>query len=128
MKQLTFLLFFLPLTAWSQEYRKCPSFNAEEKWVNEDAFAENQKDVRNLLEWLTLTPPAEQLVERSAASIFVLEWVTKHPSFKLNVQVGAYDEYLFTEDLTLAYLFGNILYALKHEGKLNLESQRLAGL
>jgi hypothetical protein len=28
----------------------------------------------------------------------------------------------------LGYLFGNILYALKHEGKIKSESQRMAGL
>ena len=128
MKKLIFLLSFMPLTLWSQEYRKCPSFNSEEKWENLDAFAENEKVVLNLLEWLTSTPPTEQLIERSRANIFVMEWVTKNPNFKVNVEVGPYSEYLFTEDLMLGYLFGNILYALRHEGKGKLESQRISGL
>jgi len=128
MKHLIFLLCFMPLTLWSQEYRKCPSFNTEEKWGNLDAFAENEKVVLNLLEWLTSTPPTEQLIERSAASIFVMEWVTKNPNFKVKVEVGPYSEYLFTEDLMLGYLFGNVLYALRHEGKGKPEAQRLSGL
>lgn len=128
MKQLIFLLLFLPLNLWGQEYRKCPSFNSAEKWENQNAFVENQKDVQNLLEWLIATPPAEQLIERSAASIFVMEWVTKHPNFTFNVEVGAYNEYLISEDLTLAYLFGNILYVLKHESKVKPDAQRIAGL
>jgi hypothetical protein len=128
MKQLIFMLLFLPLNLWCQEYRKCPNFNSEEKWEDQNAFVENQKDVLNLLEWLTSTPPAEQLVQRSAASIFVMEWMTKHPNFKVNVEVGAYAEYLISEDLTLAYLFGNILYVLKHESKVKPDAQRIAGL
>ena len=128
MKQLIFLLCFMPLTLWSQEYRKCPSFNSEEKWENLDAFAENEKVVLNLLEWLTSTPPTEQLIERSSASIFVMEWVTKNPNFKVNVEVGPYSEYFFTEDLMLGYLFGNVLFALKHESKVKPEVQRMAGL
>ena len=82
----------------------------------------------NLLEWLVSTPPTEQLIERSAASIFVMEWVTKHPALRVNVEVGPYNDYLISEDLMLGYLFGNILYALKHEGKIKSESQRMAGL
>lgn len=128
MKQLIFLLCFMPLTLWSQEYRKCPSFNSEEKWEKLEAFAENEKVVLNLLEWLTSTPPTEQLIERSSASIFVMEWVTKNPNFKVNVEVGPYSEFLFTEDLMLGYLFGNVLYALRLEGKGKPEAQRLSGL
>ena len=128
MKPLILLLLFAPLTLWCQEFRKCPSFNTEEKWENVNAFAENQKVVLNLLEWLTSTPPTEQLIERSSASIFVMEWVTKNPYFKVNVEVGPYSEYLVTEDLMLGYLFGNVMYALRHEGKGKPEAQRLAGL
>ena len=128
MKQLIFLLCFMPLTFWSQEYRKCPSFNSEEKWEKLEAFAENEKVVLNLLEWLTSTPPTEQLIDRSSANIFVMEWVTKNPNFKVNVEVGPYSEFLFTEDLMLGYLFGNVLYALRHEGKGKPEAQRLSGL
>ena len=128
MKQLIFLLCFMPLTFWSQEYRKCPSFNSEEKWEKLEAFAENEKVVLNLLEWLTSIPPTEQLIDRSSANIFVMEWVTKNPNFKVNVEVGPYSEFLFTEDLMLGYLFGNVLYALRHEGKGKPEAQRLSGL
>ena len=128
MKHLIFLLLFLPLTLWSQEFRKCPSFNAEERWEDPKAFYENEKVVLSLLEWLTSIPPTEQLIERSAASIYVMEWVTKHPMLRVNVEVGPYEEFLISEDLTLSYLFGSILYALKHEGKIKTEAQRIAGL
>ncbi len=128
MKHLIFLLLFMPLPLWSQEYRKCPSFNTKEKWESQYAFTENKQDVLNLLEWLTSTPATEQLVERSAASIFVLEWVTRNPDIIINVEVGPYSEYLFTEELMLGYLFGNILFALKHENKVKPDAQRIAGL
>ena len=128
MKSLMFLLLFAPMTIWSQEYRKCPSFNAAEKWEDPNSFAENEKTVLSLLEWLTSTPPTEQLIERSGAGIYVMEWVTKHPAVKINVEVGPYSEYLISEDLTLGYLFGNVLYALRHEGKVKTEAQRIAGL
>jgi hypothetical protein len=128
MKYLILLLLFLPLSLWSQEFRKCPSFNSEERWEDQKAFAENEKVVLSLLEWLTSIPPTEQLIERSAASIFVMEWVTKHPVLKVSVEVGPYEEFLISEDLTLSYLFGNILYAQKHEGKVKPNMQRIAGL
>jgi hypothetical protein len=57
-----------------------------------------------------------------------MEWVTKNPNLFVNVEVGPYNDYLITEDLMLAYLFGNINYALKHEGKVKQEAQRIAGL
>jgi len=128
MKILILSLFFLPLSLWAQEYRKCPSFNKEEKWESQESFVMNQKDVQNLLEWLCSTPPSEQLVERSTAGIFVMEWVTKNPSLRVNVEIGPYSNYLFNEDLMLGYLFGSISYALKHEEKVKPENQRIAGL
>lgn len=128
MKKVILILFILPFTSMAQEYRKCPSFNSEERWESIESFAEHRKNVENLIEWLISTPPTEQLVERSAASIFVMEWVTKNPNLFVNVEVGPYNDYLITEDLMLAYLFGNINYALKHEGKVKQEVQRVAGL
>jgi hypothetical protein len=128
MKRITLFFLLMPITLWSQEFRKCPSFNAKENWQEASSFEANEKTVVNLLEWLVSTPPTEQLIERSAASIFVMEWVTKHPALRVNVEVGPYNDYLISEDLMLGYLFGNILYALKHEGKIKSESQRMAGL
>lgn len=118
----------MPLSLMAQEYRKCPSFNTEEKWENLDSFEKNRKNIEDLLGWLVSTPPTEQLIERSAASIFVMEWVTKNPNLLVNVEVGPYNDYLITEDLMLSYLFGNINYALKHEGKIKQDAQRVAGL
>ena len=118
----------MPLSLMAQEYRKCPTFNTEEKWENLDSFEKNRDNIEELLAWLVLTPPTEQLIERSGASIFVMEWVTKNPNLLVNVEVGPYNDYLITEDLMLSYLFGNINYALKHEGKIKLELQRIAGL
>ena len=128
MKKIILILFILPFSLMAQEYRKCPSFNAEERWENLNSFAENRKSVEDLIEWLISTPATEQLIERSAASIFVMEWVTKNPNLLVNIEVGPYNDYLITEDLMLAYLFGNINYALKHEGKVKQEVQRVAGL
>jgi hypothetical protein len=128
MRILILSIFFLPFSLLAQEYRKCPSFNKEENWESQESFVKNQKDVQNLLEWLCSTPPSEQLVERSAAGIFVMEWVTKNPSIRVNVEIGPYSHYLFNEDLMLGYLFGSISYALKHEDKMKSENQRVAGL
>jgi len=128
MKHLILVLLFMPILVWSQEFRKCPSFNSEENWEDQKVFFESEKVVINLLEWLTSVPPTEQLIERSAASIYVMEWVSKHPVLKVNVEVGPYEEFLISEDLTLSYLFGNILFVLKHEGKIKTEAQRIAGL
>jgi hypothetical protein len=128
MRILILSLFFMPLSLLAQEYRKCPSFNRDEKWDSQESFVKNQKDVQLLLEWLCSTPPSEQLVERSAAGIFVMEWVTKNPSLRVNVEIGVYSNYLFNEDLMLGYLFGNILYEQKHEGKVKPNMQRVEGL
>lgn len=128
MKKIILILFILPISLMAQEYRKCPSLNTEERWESLESFAENRKNVENLIEWLISTPPTEQLIERSAASIFVMEWVTKNPKLLVNVEVGPYNDYLITEDLMLAYLFGSINYALKHEGRVKQEAQRIAGL
>ncbi len=128
MKRLTLFFLLMPIALWSQEFRKCPSFNAKANWQEASSFEANEKTVLNLLEWLVSTPPTEQLIERSAASIFVMEWVTKHPILVINVEVGPYNDYLISEDLMLGYLFGNILYAMKHEGKIKIDAQRMAGL
>ena len=128
MKKTILMLFILPFSTMAQEYRKCPPFNPSENWEAKESFMNNQKDVQNLLEWLISVPPTEQLIERSDASIFVMEWVTKNPSCVVNVEVGPYNEYFLSEDLMLAYLFGNINYALRHEGRVKQEMQRIAGL
>lgn len=128
MRKLFLILFFLPMCVFAQEYRKCPSFNSNETWENPESFETNKELIQDLIEWLLATPPSEQLVERSAASIFVMGWVTKNPNVLVNVAVGPYEEFLFTEDLLLAYLFGNINYSLKHQGREKPEAQRMAGL
>lgn len=128
MKKIILILFILPFSLMAQEYRKCPSFNADEHWETVESFVQNRNNVEELVGWLISTPPTEQLIERSAASIFVMEWVTKNPNLIVNVEVGPYNDYLINEDLMLAYLFGNINYALKHEGKVKQEVQRVAGL
>jgi hypothetical protein len=128
MRKIILILFAVPFSLMAQEYRKCPSFNSGVDWEIPDAFIQNQKDVQNLLEWLCSTPPSEQLVERSAASIFVMEWVTKNPFLFVRVDIGPYNDFLFTEDLMLGYLFGNINYVMKHEGKVKPDAQRVAGL
>jgi len=128
MKNITWFFLLLPVVLLSQEFRKCPSFDANENWLELKAFQANEKTVLNLLEWLVSTPPTEQLIERSSASIFAMEWVTKHPTLVVNVEVGPYNDYFISEDLMLGYLFGNILYSLKHEGKIKPEAQRIAGL
>jgi hypothetical protein len=128
MKRIMLFFLLMPFALWSQEFRKCPSFSLNENWEEVSAFEANEKTIVNLLEWLVSTPPTEQLLERSAASIFVMEWVTKHPVLHVNVEVGPYNDYLISEDLMLGYLFGNILYALKHQGKIKFEAQRIAGL
>jgi hypothetical protein len=128
MRVLILALLFLPFSAWTQEYRKCPNFNLEENWENSDSFVKNEKVIWNLLEWLNSTPPSEQLLERSAAGIFVMNWVTKNPNLLLQVEVGPYNDYLFNEDLMLGYLFGCIHYALKHTENAKSEAKRLAGL
>ena len=43
MRVLILALLFLPLSAWTQEYRKCPDFNLEENWENSDSFVKNEK-------------------------------------------------------------------------------------
>lgn len=128
MKCFFLILFLLPISLCAQEFRKCPSFDVNENWEKKESFEKNAEVVQTLLDWLISTPPTEQLIERSAASIFVMEWVTKNPNLLLNIEVGPYNDYLITEDLMLAYLFGNIHYALKHEGKVKPELQRVAGL
>ncbi len=128
MKKAILILFILPFSMLAQEYRKCPKFDANEDWEKVESFAQNRKNVEELVEWLIATPPTEQLIERSAASIFVMEWVTKNPNLRVDVEVGPYTDYLITEDLMLAYLFGNINYVLKHEGKVKKEAQRVSGL
>lgn len=128
MKKTILILFILPLSLLAQEYRKCPSFNNEEHWERPESFAANRKSIEDLVDWLISTPPTEQLIERSAASIFVMEWVTKNPNLLVHVEVGPYGDYLLSEDLMLAYLFGNINYALRHEGRVKQEMQRIAGL
>jgi len=128
MKKAILILFILPFSLKAQEYRKCPKFNADEHWEKAESFAANRENIEELVEWLIATPPTEQLIERSAASIFVMEWVTKNPNLLVNVEVGPYTDYLITEDLMLAYLFGNINYVLKHEGKVRKEAQRVSGL
>jgi hypothetical protein len=128
MKLAILVLCFLPFSLVAQEFRKCPAFNTGEKWEGVNSFEENRKNIEELLSWLISTPPTEQLIERSAASIFIMEWVTKNPNLLVNVEVGPYNDYFITEDLMLGYLFGNINYALKHEGKVKKEAQRIAGL
>mgnify|MGYP003337857306 CR=1 FL=1 len=128
MRRLFFLIWLFPFVVNAQEFRKCPAFDQEEKWETIESFRKNEADVVNLMEWIVATPPTEQLVERSAASIFVMEWATKNPNYTFKVELAPYQQLLINEDLMLAYVIGNIHYAVKHMNKLNADAQRLAGL
>lgn len=128
MRVILVLFFILPLTIFSQEFRKCPEFDSSEKWNTPESFFDKKKQVVAVLDWLLSTPPSEQLVERSATGIFVMEWITKNPTVFVNVELGPYEDLFFSEDLMLSYLCGNVLYVLKHEGRIKPEMQRLYGL
>lgn len=128
MRNFFLIILLIPFGLFAQEFRRCPSFDANETWESSESFVKNAEIIQDLMDWLINTPPSEQLVERSAANIFVMEWVTKNPNIQVQVEVGPYSEFLYTEDLLLAYLYGNINYKLKHEGKEKPEPQRVSGL
>ena len=120
------ILLFIVQSIFGQEFRDCPKFNEHIHWRSEETYRQQNDTARALLRWLCQTPFSDQVVVRSKASLFVMEWVAGHPDYTFKVE----EEYclgtrLFTEELYLAYLFGNIQSQLKKE---SFQSQPEAGL
>jgi len=120
------LLSFFAQSMFGQEFRVCPKFNEHIQWKSEETYRQQNDTARAVLRWLCQTPFSDQVVERSKASLFVMEWVAGHPDYKFKVdEEFCFGNRLFTEELYLAYLFGNIQSQLKKE---LFQSQPEAGL
>jgi hypothetical protein len=121
-----FLVICLINTVLGQEFRPCPKFNENIAWNSLESYRNQNDTAKVLLRWLCQTPFSDQVVERSKASLFVMQWAAGHPDFKFRIEEDlCLTQNLYTEELYLAYLFGNIQFQWKKE---SFQSQPLAGL
>jgi hypothetical protein len=120
------LFIFFVQGLFGQEFRVCPKFNAYIEWKSPVTYREQNDTARALLRWLCQTPFSDQVVERSKASLFVMQWAAGHPDYTFKVdEEFCFGPKLYTEELYLAYLFGNMQSQLK---KGSFQSQPEAGL
>lgn len=109
-----------------QEFRVCPKFNEKLQWNSFEIYRNQNDTARAVLRWLCQTPFSDQVIVRSKASLFVMEWAAGHPDYKFIInEEQCFGSKFFTEELYLAYLFGNIQSQLK---KSDFHSQPIDGL
>lgn len=108
------LLFLSFVFSSLAQFPHCPAFKSNE-WLTEADFNNSQDTVKQLVKWLNDTPISWEYEQRTKANLYVLQWMTSHPSkkWKWSSQCfGPLDDHL---ELMYAFLQASLYYSLTHE-------------
>jgi hypothetical protein len=90
-----------------------PLIPKENKWKSASAYKKETESIKRALRWLCCCPLQSEIVLRSQANAYVLEWLAGTPTISLNIEtkyltfLEEYPELLFT------FLHGAMLYCLE---------------
>lgn len=116
---LLLLLWVFPSMA---QFPHCPIFKTHD-WISEADYNVSQDTVKQLVKWLNETPISWEYEQRTKANLYVLQWMTSHPSKKWNWSsqcFGPLDDHL---ELMYAFLQASLYYSLTHENSSDLKRE-----
>lgn len=109
------IIFFLTLGFnTGAQFPHCPVFKPND-WKGEAAFANAQDTVKNLVRWLNDTPIAWEYEQRTKANLYVLNWMTAHPTKKWSWSTKCFGPLDDNVELMYAFIHASLYYCLTHE-------------
>lgn len=84
----------------------CPRLPDKYEWKTAREYKRDEDLVLRTLQWLNSTPMNEQLVVRSKANLFVMQWICGSPSLKMVIETGSLPFYEEFPDLLFPYIHG----------------------
>ena len=117
------LVFMLMLGGYVfAQYPHCPKFIVH-KWNSALDF-ENAKDsVKHLCKWLNETPFSWEYEQRTKANLYVLSWLTEHPTKKWNWNTACFGPLEDHLDLMYAFLHASLYYSLTRENASEIQRE-----
>ena len=112
--EIAVLVLILSSAKLSAQFADAPAFKLHE-WTSLNAFDAAQDTVQAVSKWLCETPISWQYERRSSANVYVLNWMTGHPSKKWELSTdcfGPLDDHL---ELLYSFLHANLYFTLVHE-------------
>jgi hypothetical protein len=91
---------------------KCPEVPKNYQWNTPESYRKDEEQVKKVLKWLTFAPLQIDLVTRSEANLFVLQWLSGTPDYMVDIDteklpfMASHPELLdsFIHGVALAYL------------------------
>jgi hypothetical protein len=108
------VFFLLFVTTMRAQFPEAPKFVVHQ-WKTPCEFDAALDTVKALAKWLCDTPISWQFDVRSSANVYVLNWMTTHPSRKWDLDThcfGPLDDHL---ELMYTFLHANLYFSLVHE-------------
>lgn len=112
--KITLIVFLLFGTTMCAQFPEAPKFVVHQ-WKVQFEFDAAEDTVKNLAKWLCDTPISWQYEKRSAANVYVLNWMTTHPTKKWDLSTqcfGPLDDHL---ELMYTFLHAHLYFSLVHE-------------
>lgn len=107
------LMIFLSSNLFAQ-YPHCPKFTVH-RWTTPLEFDNARDSVRHLCKWLNETPFSWEYEQRTKANLYVLSWLTEHPTRKWNWNTSCFGPLEDHLDLMYAFLHASLYYSLTKE-------------
>jgi hypothetical protein len=84
----------------------CPRLPDKYEWKTARDYKRDEELVLRTLQWLNKTPLNEQLLTRSNANLFVMEWICGSPSVTISIETSVLPFYDLYPDLIFPYIHG----------------------
>ena len=123
---ITTLLILLYLTDAAQT-TNCPKLPEKYEWKTVREYKRDEELVFKTLQWLNKTPFNEQLLQRSKANLFVMEWICGSPTISIDIKTSELPFYEEYPDLLFPYIHGIAQCKLKKNPECNEQKAIISG-
>ena len=114
MKNLLWLLLAINSGTLMSQFPHCPKFHVHE-WKTEAEFNSARDSVKHISKWLNDTPLSWEYEQRTKANLYVLTWLTQHPTMKWQWSTRCFGPLEDHLDLMYAFLHASLYFSLTRE-------------
>ena len=84
----------------------CPRLPEKYEWKTARDYKRDEDLVLRTLQWLNKTPLNDELIMRSTANLFVMQWICGSPSLNITIDTSILPFYAEFPDLLFPYIHG----------------------
>jgi hypothetical protein len=106
LSRIIFLLLLFCCTLCSAQTVGCPRLPEKYEWKTARDYKRDEDLVLRTLQWLNKTPLNHELVVRSKANLFVMQWICGSPSLSITIKTSDLPFYEEFPDLLFPYIHG----------------------